>query len=173
VIAIRRSLADQIAARDLFNPYDFANPVDDQKLFAGRDSELKDIRYYLRLAEKAPRPINIVLTGHRSAGKTSLLNRIDDEAKWRGFRTARIDLNEGDVDPFSLFYKIYDAILYAAVEGGAFAGLNGLVYRDYRAIADAFEPIQQPAGNLYSRSIGPQQAGLGAPCPSRYLRLIY
>jgi tetratricopeptide (TPR) repeat protein len=76
------------------------------------------------------------------------LNRIDDEAKRRGFRTARIDLNEGDVDPFSLFYKIYDAILYAAVEGGAFAGLNGPVYRDYRAIADAFEPIQQPAGNL-------------------------
>ncbi|MFD0482046.1 ATP-binding protein [Kineococcus sp. GCM10028916] len=120
----------------LWNPYDFANPVNDDSLFAGRQDELKEIRYYLRLAAKAPRPINLVLTGPRSAGKTSLLNKIGYEAKGRGFAVARIDLNEGDANPLSLFYKIYDAVLLAAVTEGAYAGIGGPLYRSYRTLID-------------------------------------
>lgn len=131
------TLAEKIAAAPLWNPYDFANPVDDRTLFAGRETELKDIRYYLRLAGRAPRPINLVLAGPRSAGKTSLLNRIAHESQDLGFCVARIDLNEGDIDPFSLFYKVYDATLFAAASKGAFAGLSGATYESYRRAIDS------------------------------------
>jgi hypothetical protein len=132
---------------EIYNPYDFANPVDDDALFAGRSQELTDIRYYLRLAARAPRPINLVLTGPRSAGKTSLLNKIAHEATARQFCVARVDLNEGDASPLSLFYKIYDAVLVAAVSDGAFAGFTGNVYRNYRRQIDgppdqALEPTE-------------------------------
>jgi len=130
------SLSEQLASGDLYNPYDFANPVGDKKLFAGRDGEIRDIKYYLKLAARAPRPINIVLTGPRSAGKTSLLNWIQFEAEARDFSVARVDLNESDADPFSLFYKIYDAVLFSAVRKGAFAGLDGPIYQNYRETMD-------------------------------------
>ena len=141
------SLADHIASRDLWNPYDFANPVDDRDLFAGRAPELKDIRYYLQRAARAPRPINLVLTGPRSAGKTSILNRIEQEAQEVKFCVARVDLNEGDVDPLALFCKIYDAILFAAVTEGAFAGLSGQVYAHYRSTIDG-APVEAGSPQL-------------------------
>jgi Cdc6-like AAA superfamily ATPase len=58
----------------LHNPFDFANPVIDPKLFAGRKNELEDIEYYLNHAKSAPRAINLALIGDRASGKTSLLN---------------------------------------------------------------------------------------------------
>lgn len=132
----RVELDRQIELDGLWNPYDFANPVNDDSLFAGREGELADIRYYLRLASRAPRPINLVLTGPRSSGKTSILNKIAHEAEERGFCVARVDLNEADASPLSLFYKIYDAIIVAAVGDGAFAGFSGDVYARYRQIMD-------------------------------------
>jgi hypothetical protein len=125
-----------IEAGQLWNPYDFANPVDDEALFAGRETELIEIRYYLRQAARAPRPINLVLTGERSSGKTSLLNKIEHESRSFGLTSARVDLNEGDADPLAFFYKVYDAILLSAVTNGAFAGVTGQTYRDYRRTID-------------------------------------
>ena len=49
----------------LHNPFDFANPVMDPKLFAGRKSELDDIEYYLYNAKNAPRAINLALIGDK------------------------------------------------------------------------------------------------------------
>ena len=88
------------------------------------------------LPEELPRPINLVLTGPRSAGKTSLLNRIASESLERGFVVSRVDLNESDASPLALFYKIYDAIVFAAVRDGAFAGFSGEVYSRYRDTMD-------------------------------------
>jgi hypothetical protein len=47
------------------NPYDFANPVTDERFFAGRTSELDDIVYYLKHASSAHNPINLALLVHR------------------------------------------------------------------------------------------------------------
>lgn len=125
-----------IEAGQLWNPYDFANPVDDGALFAGRETELSEIRYYLRQAARAPRPINLVLTGERSSGKTSLLNKTEHESRSLGLTSARVDLNESDADPLAFFYKVYDAIPLSAVTNGAFAGVTGQTYRDYRRTID-------------------------------------
>lgn len=131
------TLEELLARDELWNPYDFANPVDQDRVFAGRDGQVKEIRYYLRFAEKAPRPINLVFTGARSAGKTSLLNKAANEATARGFCVARVDLNEADATPLPLFYKVYDAVLTAAVRKGAFGGVGGDTYAQYRQVMDA------------------------------------
>ena len=76
----------------LYNPYDFANPVLDEQLFAGRRKELEEITYYLDHAAHAPRPINIAILGPRASGKTSLLNMCQMRANERSLCTVRIDL---------------------------------------------------------------------------------
>jgi hypothetical protein len=134
------TMAELINDDLLWNPYDFANPVSDEALFAGRSDEVAEIQYYLRQAARAPRPINLVLTGARSSGKTSLLNKIEQLASERGMVVARVDLNESDTDPLAFFYKVYDSILLAAVTVGAFSGPQGSVYRDYRKVIDAGLP---------------------------------
>lgn len=85
-----------MSIREIPNPYDFANPVTDSALFAGRRDELGEIGYYLDHAKGAPRPINLAILGGRASGKTSLLNMAETEAIKRGFLTVRIDLDEGD-----------------------------------------------------------------------------
>lgn len=122
---------------ELYNPYDFANPVSDRKLFQGRDEELREINYYMRQAKAAPRPINLALIGDRAAGKTSFLNMIADTARDLDFCVATIDLNESDAEsPLRLFFKIFDELLTAACDLGAFGGLTGRTYQTYRDIVD-------------------------------------
>jgi AAA+ ATPase superfamily predicted ATPase len=87
----------------MHNPFDFANPVNDPKLFAGRKSELEDIEYYLNHAKTAPRAINLALIGDRASGKTSLLNMIEGGARQRVFLPVRIDLDESDVETQLVF----------------------------------------------------------------------
>jgi hypothetical protein len=67
------------------NPYDFANPVNDPKIFAGRKTELEEINYYLDHAKYASRAINLAIIGDRASGKTSLLNMVQFGAEQRGF----------------------------------------------------------------------------------------
>jgi hypothetical protein len=125
--------------RKLHNPYDFANPVADNKLFIGRKNELEEIRYYLDHARKAPRPINIAILGPRASGKTSLLNMTELEAKKREFCIVRIDLDENDAKTqMGLFYKLFDGMLSAACEFGTFEGKEGKTYNTYLDIVNAF-----------------------------------
>ena len=49
------------------NPYDFANPVMDPELFAGRTKEINDISYYLDHASRAARAINLAIMGERAS----------------------------------------------------------------------------------------------------------
>lgn len=124
----------------LHNPFDFANPVIDPKLFAGRKSELEDIEYYLNHAKSAPRAINLALIGDRASGKTSLLNMIEAGAKQRGFCTVRVDLDESDVETQLVFFlKLFDGIFTAACKDGAFGGIQGKTYDTYRSMIDAYE----------------------------------
>ena len=51
---------------ELINPYDFANPVTEEKLFAGRSDELREIKYYLKHGAKTNKPINLSLIGDRA-----------------------------------------------------------------------------------------------------------
>jgi hypothetical protein len=151
---------------ELYNPYDFANPVSDRKLFQGRDEELREIDYYMKQAKAAPRPINLALIGERAAGKTSFLNMIAATATGLDFCVATIDLNESDAEsPLRLFFKIFDELLTAACDRGAFGGLTGRTYQTYRDIVDtrsvpvdttfcpfAF-PLQYAAAQLRDNSV--------------------
>jgi hypothetical protein len=89
-----------------YNPYDFANPVTDERFFAGRNEVLEDIEYYLNHAANAPQAINLALTGERASGKTSLLNMIEVKANAKNIIPVRINLDEGDaVSPLRFFTK--------------------------------------------------------------------
>jgi len=123
----------------LHNPYDFANPVSDPYLFVGRRDEMHEITYYLDHARTAARPINIALLGPRASGKTSLLNMAGAEASKRGFCTVRIDLDEDDAKTqLGFFYKLFDSILAATCEAGAFEGKDGKTYDTYLDIVNAY-----------------------------------
>lgn len=120
----------------LFNPFDFANPVTNGDVFAGRKSQKDDVRYYLNHA-KYTRPIHLALTGDRSAGKTSMLNMISQQASLLDFLVVRIDLNVGDAAPVQFFQRLYDAILMEVVRDGQYGGLTGRTWRAYRSLVDA------------------------------------
>ena len=70
------------------NPYDFAKPIRDPRLFAGRQNEIDEIDYYLELS-KSDRPVyhNLALIGPRAVGKTSLLNLIEYMAEKKSMFT--------------------------------------------------------------------------------------
>ncbi|MFG3419704.1 hypothetical protein [Micromonospora sp. NPDC048063] len=125
---------------DLPNPYEFANPVTSRERFAGRSTELKDLRYYLRQARRAHHPVNIALVGERAAGKTSLLNVIEHDSKELGLLATRINLNSGDADPMRLFWKIYEAIVDSVSEAGHLFPPGSDEERTYRLISDGLNP---------------------------------
>lgn len=117
---------------NIYNPYDFANPVSDANLLVGRMKEMDEIKYYLDNARMAPRPISIALLGRRASGKTSILNITQYEAEKRGFCTVRINLDEDDIRTQLIFFgKLFNAIFTEACERGAFGGISGKTYDAY------------------------------------------
>jgi hypothetical protein len=123
---------ERVNTRWTHNPYDFANPVRDEALFAGRRAEIETIEYYLHEARQTRRPINLALLGPRAAGKTSLLNMAERWATDQGFLVVRLDLDEGNVSSeLAFFFKLLDAILQAAFAAGAFGGTAGEAYGVY------------------------------------------
>jgi hypothetical protein len=136
------------------NPYDFANPVSDTELLAGRTEELNEIEYYLEHAT-AHRPIHLAFIGARASGKTSLLNVTESKAREKGFCAVRIDLDETDVDgqlPF--FFKLFDSVLSAACLIGAYGGVEGRTYETY---LDAVNTFAVPESKLFSPFLFPHQ----------------
>jgi hypothetical protein len=132
------------------NPYDFSNPITDRNLFSGRQTEMGEICYYLDQAKAASRPINLALLGSRAAGKTSLLNMIELEAKERGFCVVRIDLNEGDIQSqLTFFFKLFDCLFNTACEYEhiqdareevyCFGGREGKTYDTYIDMISTYE----------------------------------
>lgn len=142
-------MTQEIDFSQYHNPYDFAHPVIQSKLFSGRSQELKSIRYYLDEAKKAPRPMNLALLGPRASGKTSLLNMIEIDARKRSFCTVRVDLNEADVSsPASFFFKVFDSVLYAVCNFDIsedadspqypFGGVAGKTYQTYLDLTSTY-----------------------------------
>lgn len=127
-----------------YNPFDFANPVIDSDLFAGRESELADIRYYLEHAKAAPNPINVALLGERAAGKTSFLNMAENAAKELGFCAVRVDLDESDAESeLAFFGKLFDNLIHQACQQGAFGGLHSKTYDLYLDATSMYEAPNQ------------------------------
>lgn len=123
----------------LANPYNFSRPVADHELFAGRERELREIAYYLDQAKLSNRPMSLALLGERAAGKSSLLNATEHEAKRRGILTARIDLNEGDAETQLLFfYKLFDSLMTSACEANHFGGIHGKTYETYLDVTQTY-----------------------------------
>jgi hypothetical protein len=121
-----------------YNPYDFANPVLDPTLFAGRKREIDDIKYYLTQAVHT-RPQHLAILGPQRSGKTSLLNRAATEAEALGFLVVRLDLDDGDVvTPWCFFFKLVDGLVTAAAKSGAFGGLDGPIYQTYLDVSTNF-----------------------------------
>src|SRR3954467_13704606 len=107
--------------RELPNPYDFGNPVGDDRSFFGRASEIADTIYYLNQAQLTRRPIHLAFVGARASGKTSFLNIAEIEANRRNFCTVRINLNEGDVDTDLVFFrKLFHSTVMSAFGLGAY-----------------------------------------------------
>ncbi|KGE00976.1 hypothetical protein [Rhizobium sp. YS-1r] len=118
--------------RELANPYDFANPVSEERSFYGRSTETADVIYYLNHAKNTQKPIHIALVGARASGKTSFLNMAEIEARRRDFCCVRINLNEGDVQTdLNFFRKLFNAIVMAAFSAGAYGGRKGKTFFSY------------------------------------------
>lgn len=118
--------------RDIPNPYDFANPVFEERNFFGRSSELSDLIYYLNHTRTTRRPIHLALVGARASGKTSFLNVADAEARRRDACTVRINLNEGDVTTdLAFFRKLIHSAIMASYKAGGFGGTTGASYLAY------------------------------------------
>jgi tetratricopeptide (TPR) repeat protein len=127
------------------NPYDFANPVTDERFFFGRDAQLSDVTYYLEQAKQTRRPIHLAFIGERAAGKTSFLNVAAIEAKRRGLNTVRIDLDEADAaSPLNFFRKFYNSIVLSAFDFGAFGGRAGRSFEAYLDLISTYETSQPP-----------------------------
>jgi tetratricopeptide (TPR) repeat protein len=118
------------------NPYEFSKPVTRLERFAGRRAELADIRYYLQHARHVDQPVNLALVGERAAGKTSLLNVIDHEARRLGLLTVRINLNSADAEPIRFFWKVYESIIDTMCEAGLIFPPGSDEDRTYRSIID-------------------------------------
>src|SRR4051812_24493642 len=120
--------------REFANPYDYGNPVGDDRSFFGRTTEIADTIYYLNQAQLSRRPIHLAFVGARASGKTSLLNIAELEAKRKGC-TVRINLNEGDVETdFEFFRKLFHSVLMAAFSSGAFGGKGDPAYFSYLSL---------------------------------------
>lgn len=121
------------------NPYDFANPVTDLVLFAGRKKEIQEINYYLNQAKNSKSPINIAFIGERASGKTSLLNITEKKAEDLGLFTVRVDLDEGDIESqLYFFHKLFNALFTKACESGLFGGLEGKSYDIYLDLVNTY-----------------------------------
>lgn len=128
------------------NPYDFSNPVSTKDLFVGREAELRDILYYLEHAKSARRSINLALLGERAAGKTSLLNIVEQEARARSLVPVRVDLNEGDAtSSLRFWFKLFDAVFTTLVdssgdaENAPFGGPHGRTRDVYLDLIATYE----------------------------------
>lgn len=124
----------------VYNPYNFVNPIKDPKRFAGREKELKEIRYYLELSTSGS-PIHIALVGPRSVGKRSLLNMIEYVADNElGLLAVKVPLNAEIVkNDVSFFKEIFDGILTKGAERGMYGGLSGKIYRAFRKAIDTLK----------------------------------
>ena len=109
------------------NPYTLG-PIKRRDRLAARSGELKDIEYYLRLAEAGESP-HLALIGQRGAGKTSLLLAVSSLARARHLLPVAIDLTESKVQSAGVFWHdLYSTLILAAAHAGCWGGVTGPLY---------------------------------------------
>ena len=103
------------------NPYDFSADVKDQRLFAGRQSEMGLIREELaRLASVGSAAPVVALIGERRVGKTSLLHRISELAAEYDILPCTINMtNVLAATAGEFWYEVFQGLLSSAVDAGA------------------------------------------------------
>ena len=106
-------LGEWMDVSELRNPYDYANPVKDARLFAGRADSLAKIAYLLDQTGPGQPVSYIAIHGKRAAGKTSLLNMTELLARERQFLTVRVDLVASDSSPEEFYTKVYEELIGA------------------------------------------------------------
>ncbi len=123
------------------NPFDFERPVKNPKLFAGRQSELDEIDYYLGLMlNENPTYHNLSIIGDRASGKTSFLNMVNYMAEKKKLLPTKISLNnEISNNEVFLFKEIFDSLITKGAEKGMFGGLSGTLYKLYRKAIDLLD----------------------------------
>lgn len=111
------------------NPFS-RQPIRKTAQLAGRDKELRTIRYYLGLTASGQSP-HLALIGQRGVGKTSLLNGAEDIASELKLLPMRIDLNEQKVrSPGEFWHDLYSTLILALAKAGCWGGLQGPIYAD-------------------------------------------
>lgn len=167
--------------RELPNPYDFANPVSDDRFFFGRTAEISDLVYYLNHAMATRKPIHLALVGARASGKTSFLHVAQNDARRRNFCTVRINLNEGDVKTdLAFFRKLIHSILMAAFDMGAYGGKRGAAYFAYLELTSTFAvkdleniPFISPIQMAFALKSGNKEFSIPDDIISDDLKTIY
>ena len=101
------------------NPYDYIKPIKDEKKFADRKDELKEIKYILDLT-KGGTYFNIAILGKRRVGKTSLLNIIAKEADKRKLLTVMVKLDESNANLLEVFKMVEERIISEGAKYGLF-----------------------------------------------------
>jgi hypothetical protein len=130
------------------NPYDCQNPVIDHRLFAGRHSELREIRYYLEQA-RVTRPTNLAFIGARGSGKTSLLYMASHYAVEAGLAVIEVRFDESHAQSqVAFFFHLFDSIVNTVfrmkqpgAEDFCFGGTGGDGYRAYIDAAYAHQRV--------------------------------
>jgi hypothetical protein len=97
----------------LRNPYDYANPVSAEDVFAGRRLELSQIAGVLAQTGTGEPVGYVAVHGQRAAGKTSMVNMIELMATQHGHLAVRLDLVPADVGPVAFFTKFYEELVGA------------------------------------------------------------
>jgi len=123
------------------NPYDFTRPIKDRRFFAGRKSELEEVKYYFEQASgESPKFLSLALIGRRASGKTSLLNMIGLMAEDMGFLPVKLSLNNELVTSDVAFFKeVFDGIMTRGSEVGMYGGLGQKTYKHFRKLIDTLD----------------------------------
>lgn len=130
------------------NPYDFEADIKDRHLFAGRRSEIAEIREELaRLTSTNPASPIVALVGERRVGKTSLLHRISELSVEFNILPCTIPMTNSLARSAGEFwYEVFQRLLSSANTAGV--------------ITD--EDIREEIGYKPTQSEGEQRAGFRA-----------
>ena len=109
------------------NPYTLG-PIKRRDRLAGRSGEIKELEYYLELAQVGQSP-HLALIGQRGVGKTSLLLAASELAEVHSLLAVSIDLNESKVQsPGVFWHDLYSTLTLAAANAGCWGGVTGQIY---------------------------------------------
>lgn len=121
------------------NPY-MRSPIKKRENLAGRERELKTIRYYLGLTASGQSP-HLALIGQRGVGKTSLLNGADSLAKELKLLPVRLDMNEQKAkSPGRFWHDLYQTLALSMAKAGCWGGVQGTIYAELLRMLHTRQP---------------------------------